>query len=220
MGLPLLKYEKELWNNGATHIAGVDEAGRGPLAGPLVVAAVILNREHFHITNNDVINELFDLYSMINDSKKVTEKRRNILYKFIIRNAITLTIEEIPHTQIDDWGISKSNQIGFYNVINKLRVPADHILTDHYEIRALPESKQTNIVRGDSTSISVAAASIIAKVHRDRLMYEYHSSFPEYGFDRHKGYGTKFHKDQIDRLGPCEIHRRSFAPISTFRKQT
>ena len=210
MELPLLKYEKDLWNKGITHIAGVDEAGRGPLAGPLVVSAVILDKEHLHETNNDVVEELFDLYSMINDSKKVTEKRRNILYKFIIRNAITLTVEEIPHTKIDEWGISKSNQIGFFNVVNKLKIPADHVLTDHFEIKALPKSRQTNIVKGDTLSISIAAASIIAKVYRDKLMVKYHDLYPEYGFDRHKGYGTQMHRDQIKRLGPCTIHRRSF----------
>lgn len=210
MDLPLLKYEKDLWNKGLTYVAGVDEAGRGPLAGPLVVAAVILNREHFHITNNDVVKDLFEMYSLINDSKKVTEKRRTMLFKFIVRNAITLTIEEIPHVKIDEWGITKSNQIGFFNVVNKLRIPAEHVLTDYFGINAISESKQTNIVRGDSTSISVAAASIIAKVHRDKLMVKYHDVFPVYGFDRHKGYGTQFHRDQINRVGPCEIHRQSF----------
>lgn len=212
---PLLKYEKELWDKGLAHIAGVDEAGRGPLAGPLVVAAVILNKDHLHARNYDVVDALWEMYNLINDSKLVTEKRRNKLFKFIVTNSITLTIEEIPHGKIDEWGISRSNQIGFYNAVNRLRVPPQHILTDHYGINAIAEERQTNIKRGDCKSISIAAASIIAKVHRDKLMLKYHEEFPEYGFDKHKGYGTRFHRDQIMRTGPCEIHRRSFEPVKS-----
>jgi ribonuclease HII len=215
MGPPLLKYEKELWDKGLAHIAGVDEAGRGPLAGPLVVAAVILNKDHLHARNYDVVDELWEMYNLINDSKLVTEKRRNKLFKFIVTNSITLTIEEIPHGKIDEWGISRSNQIGFYNAVNRLRVTPQHILTDHYGINAIAEERQTNIKRGDCKSISIAAASIIAKVHRDKLMLKYHEEFPEYGFDKHKGYGTRFHRDQIMRTGPCEIHRRSFEPVKS-----
>lgn len=207
--LPLLKYENKLWSNGLTHIAGVDEAGRGPLAGPIVIAAVILDKNHLH-TNSNTANELLETYALINDSKKVTPKRRELLYAFILENAIAHQIEEISAKKIDEWGISKSNQIGFFYAAKKLATQAEHILTDHFGINALPENKQTNITRGDSASISIAAASILAKVHRDKIMVKYHEKFPEYGFDKHKGYGTELHRNQLHKLGSCEIHRKSF----------
>lgn len=216
MDLPLLKYEMDLWNDGITHVAGVDEAGRGPLAGPIVIATVILDKEHLHQIDSKKSSGLLETYALINDSKKVSVKRRELLFDFIMSNAISHSIEEIPHDKIDEWGISKSNQIGFFNSVQKLTPRAEHILTDYIGIKAIAESRQTNIKRGDSESISVAAASILAKVHRDRIMVEYHDKYPQYGFDKHKGYGTRFHMDQLQKLGPCDIHRRSFNPVKSF----
>lgn len=213
--MDLLKYETDLWSQGLINIAGVDEAGRGPLAGPIVIAAVILKKEHLH-NNPKIKSEILELYNLINDSKKVTAKRREVLYDFIIKNAQAFHIEEISAQKIDEWGISKSNQIGFFNSIQNLTTKAEHILTDHYPINALSESMQTNITKGDSKSITIAAASILAKVHRDRIMVEYHNKFPEYDFAQHKGYGTKFHREKILEIGPCEIHRRSFEPTKSY----
>ena len=202
----LLKYESELWSKGLLHIAGVDEAGRGPLAGPIVIAAVILKKEHLH-ENSDLKKELQEHYALINDSKKLSEKKREMLYDFIIKHALTFHIEEIPANKIDEWGISKSNQIGFFNSVKSLSIKAEHVLTDHFPIKAMADSFQTNITKGDSKSMTIAAASILAKVHRDRKMYEFHKEYPNYGFDKHKGYGTRVHRDQILKLGPCKIHR-------------
>lgn len=206
---PLLKYENKLWSKGLTYIAGVDEAGRGPLAGPLVVAAVILNKDHLYQTSEKSEGPL-ETYSLINDSKKLTAKVREKLFEFIIKNAISYQIEEIPSEKIDEWGIGRSNKIGFFNSVNRLETPVEHTLTDHFSIDGVAESKQTNITGGDRKSITVAAASILAKVYRDRLMLKFHEKYPKYGFDRHKGYGTSLHAEMLAKYGPCEIHRRSF----------
>lgn len=212
--MELLRYETELWSKGLTHIAGVDEAGRGPLAGPIVIAAVILKKEHLH-NNPNLKAELLENYSLINDSKKLTEKKREMLYDFILEHALTFHLEEIPANKIDEWGISRSNQIGFFNAVKSLSITAEHVLTDHFPIRAFSENLQTNITKGDSNSMTIAAASILAKVHRDRKMLEFHEEYPKYGFDKHKGYGTRFHRDQIVKLGPCKIHRRTFEPTKS-----
>lgn len=211
---PLLKFENKLWSSGITHIAGVDEAGRGPLAGPLVVACVILDKSHLY-NPSEKLKKLLETYSLINDSKKLTAKVREKMFEFIIKNAISYQIEEIPSQKIDEWGIAKSNQIGFFNSVNRLAIQPEHTLTDHFGIRGLAESKQTNITGGDRRSITIAAASILAKVYRDRLMVGFHEKYPLYGFDRHKGYGTKLHAEMLLRYGQCEIHRRSFKFNST-----
>jgi ribonuclease HII len=196
------------------HVAGVDEVGRGCLAGPMVVGAVILNPSH--ITNNDVSNEIFQQYNEIKDSKKITEKKREQLAEFIKENAISFAIETIETSQIDLWGISKSTQIGFFNAVSKLKKKAQHVLTDSFPIKTYPLSQQTNIIRGDDLSITIAAASIIAKVYRDRLMAEVHNSgdtYKVYGFDKNKGYGTKLHLEALNRYGKTALHRNSFAPV-------
>ena len=226
----LIDIESKYWKKGVNLIAGVDEVGRGCLAGPMVVAAVILNPDHINETigkgvsfgngvsfrNNDVSLQNFKYYNRIKDSKKLSPNIRTILSEFIKNNAISYSIEIIENTKIDEWGISKSTQIGFFNVINKLKKKPDHILTDSFKIAILPEYRQTNITRGDSLSISIAAASIVAKVYRDNLMVTLHNSngkYALYGFDKHKGYGTRQHLAALLEHGPADIHRKSFKPV-------
>lgn len=213
----MLSYEKDLFNKGIKLIAGVDEVGRGPLAGPLVVGAVILNLDKiFSIDKEKSWFEKDNLYSHIRDSKLVTEKRRCILDEFIRMEAIDYSIVEFSHIEIDTKGIGKVNQIAFHESIKKLKIKPDHILTDAFEIKEIVKDKQTNIKRGDRLSLVVAAASIIAKVYRDNLMIEYAKEYPNYGFDQHKGYGTKQHIDNIFKYGICDIHRKSFEPIKSY----
>ncbi len=225
----LIKYESQLWEKGVELIAGVDEAGRGPLAGPMVVSAVILKKESLEILkeklntgsgktrNYDVgLGEISKRYSLINDSKKLTKTTREKLYKFIISEAKAFSIIEISHSYIDQKGITASTQKGFKKAVISLEKGAEHILTDHVCITDLDQKLQTNITKGDSLSISIAAASILAKVHRDNLMCKYAKKFPQYGFEKHKGYGTKTHREAIFKFGPCEIHRKSFKPVKTY----
>lgn len=226
----LLELEKILFNNGIKYIAGVDEVGRGALAGPFVVGAVILDLEKilsynrneglrskarsllFSSTeeNNDI--EHLELES-IKDSKQLSQKNREIASEFIYKICISSSIEVISPQVVDRIGISRCTQMGFFNAIDKLKVKPQHILTDAFAINGLPKGVQTNIKNGDELSISIAAASIVAKVFRDNLMRELHKDYGVYGFDRHKGYGTKLHMEKLREFGPCEIHRKSFKPI-------
>lgn len=218
----LFQYENNLLKQGKTLVAGVDEAGRGPLAGPLVASAVILDLIKVkkildrYFTNNDVLDKKQLLYTQIRDSKKVTEGKRLILNELIKKEAISYSIVVISHKKIDSHGIGEANQMAFYETINNLRVKPQHVFTDHFEIKKLTREHQTNITRGDSVSISVAAASILAKVHRDKIMLNMHKKYPEYGFDKHKGYGTKQHFEALNKHGPCSIHRKTFCPIKSF----
>lgn len=211
MGLSdLLTFEKQLLDKGINLIAGVDEVGRGPLAGPFVAAAVILDLKKLI---NDVTSQKISDYKLIRDSKKVMPKERVRLAEFIRKEAISYSIIEIPVEEVDELGISKTTQKAFYNSIQQLNIKPEHILTDSFEIKKLAKQSQTNLANGDGVSISIAAASIIAKVYRDNIMINMHKIYPNYGFDRHKGYGTKLHFEALQAYGPCEIHRKSFAPV-------
>ena len=223
----LLEYESQLWESGINLIAGVDEAGRGPLAGPMVVSAVILRKEALETVKAEILgtrnydvslDEWVRQYTSINDSKKLTEKRRDELYEFIINEAISYSIEEISREEVDTKGISVGVQKGFWNAVNNLETSAEHVLTDYVHIKRLANNCQTNITKGDGLSINIAAASILAKVYRDRLMCKYALKFPEYGFERHKGYGTEYHLEAIEKYGPCEIHRKTFEPVKSWLK--
>jgi ribonuclease HII len=209
-----LIFESLHWDEGRSLVAGVDEAGRGPLAGPIVIAAVILNPRDFR--NNDVIS---DFYQDIKDSKLITPKKRQILFDFITKVSISYSIVEIDNFKIDRVGIMEANTLGFNKALQGLKKYPHHVLTDHYKVRDLPSSSQTNIIRGDSASMTISAASILAKVHRDKIMEVLDNKYPVYGFAQHKGYGTKLHREKILKYGPCEIHRRTFEPIKSLFRQ-
>ena len=186
--------DKELWK---THniIAGIDEAGRGPLAGPVVASAVILPRNFYH--------------PRIDDSKKIPPKKRETLYECITAQAVHYAFGIIDHTVIDDINILNATKQAMTAAIAGLHITPELLLIDAVRLDSVP-CKQFSLIKGDTFSISIAAASILAKVKRDRIMREYHKQYPHYGFDRHKGYPTTYHREQIRKYGPCAIHRRSF----------
>jgi ribonuclease HII len=221
----MYQYEKSLYKKGIRYIAGVDEVGRGPLAGPMVASAVILDLERIKFmfeddfTNNDVLDETLKIYTQINDSKILSHKKRLYIRDMIVIEAITYSIVEIEHTHIDKMGISSATQDVFFKSVTKLKKVPEHILTDNFEIKKITKEHQTNIVRGDNKSISIAAASIIAKVYRDELMGKMHDKYPEYGFVRNKGYGTKEHLNALHKHGHCDIHRKSFEPLKSLLKR-
>ena len=190
-----LFYENEARNNGYHVVCGVDEAGRGPLAGPVFAAAVILPQ-------NLMIDGL-------NDSKKLSEKKREILYDKIKNLALTYAVAFAKEHEIDEINILNATFLAMKRAVAKLNLKPDIVLVDGNKSPELEISTQT-IVKGDSLSASIAAASILAKVERDRLMKNLSKKYPEYNFEKHKGYGTKMHIDLIKKYGPCEIHRKSF----------
>ncbi len=217
----LIKYEKKLYDQGVGLIAGIDEVGRGPLAGPFVVGAVILDlRKIFKETLGPRINDVTSLknlylYDHIKDSKKLTPNQREKLNIFIQNISISYSIFEISPGELDQIGLSQATQKAFFGSIQKLKIKPEHVFTDAFPIKKIVPEGQTNIINGDNKSISVAAASIIAKVYRDHLMIEAHKVYPNYGFDKHKGYGTKLHMEALKKFGPCEIHRKSFKPVKS-----
>ena len=192
----MLRYERNLWNEGKKYVAGLDEAGRGPLAGPVVAAAVVFYE-------NPQI-------SMINDSKKLTEEIREYLFDLIL-NETLCGIGAAEVGEIDRINIYQATFLAMDRALENLDTQPEHLLVDG---RAFPRNDIpfTTIVKGDSISYSVAAASILAKVTRDRMMREYDQQFPQYGFANHKGYATREHLDAIEEFGYCPIHRRSFHP--------
>lgn len=177
------------------YVAGIDEAGRGPLAGPVVAAAVILPKDIF--------------LPFLNDSKKVTEKRRDVLFDEIKQNAIAYGIGIASNTLIDEINILQATYEAMREAINALEKTPDVLLVDAVHIPDI-NIKQVGIVKGDAKSVNIAAASILAKVTRDRLMAEYDKIYPEYGFASNKGYGTATHIAALKEIGSCAIHRKSF----------
>lgn len=186
-----------------THIAGIDEAGRGALAGPVVAAAVILPRNE----------QIETLLAGVNDSKQLSAKKRELFFDLIIEHALAYGIGQQPASVIDEIGIMPANKLAMQTAVCQLIPTPDFLLIDG-RIR-LPQLniRQQAIVRGDSKSLSIAAASILAKVTRDRIMITLDRQFPRYGFAQHKGYGTQRHRSAIAQYGPCPQHRHSFAPI-------
>jgi len=191
----LYRFERELYHKGVKNIAGVDEAGRGPLAGPVVAAAVILPPECF--------------IAGINDSKKISETKRYILEKEIKEKALCWAVGAVGAHDIDRINIFQAACLAMKRAIKKLRIPPGHLLIDAIRLKDISIS-QTAIIKGDAQSASIAAASIVAKCHRDRLMKIYDSRFPGYGFARHKGYPTVEHIHLINTQGTTCIHRKSF----------
>lgn len=189
------KFENQVFEHGLANPAGLDEAGRGPLAGPVVAAAVILPKDY--------------LVYGLNDSKKISEKRRDMLNGIIRRDALDFTVCAVDHHTIDKTNILSSSINAMRNCVNSLKIKPGYLLVDAVHIDGT-DIKQAGIIRGDGRSVSIAAASILAKVYRDSLMYEYDRIYPEYGFCRNKGYGTKEHIAALKKHGPCKIHRLSF----------
>jgi len=195
--MDLYKYENELRSQNYKYIVGTDEAGRGPMAGPVVVAAVILP---------------FDVkIEGINDSKQLTAKQRDKLYEKIIETAIEYSIEFIDVEDVDKLNVYEASRIGMINCIKKLKTPVDYVLTDAMKLEL--DIPCLSLIKGDAKSASIAAASILAKVSRDRYMIEISKKYPQYGFEKHKGYVTKYHLEMLEKYGPCEIHRKSFDPV-------
>ena len=192
----LKSMEKELYDKGFEHICGIDEAGRGPLAGPVVVAGVIMPKD--------------SMIEGVNDSKKVSEKKREKLYDLILEEAISYAVAIIGQDVIDEINILNATKQGVTKVVEELDVKPNLILVDaltHINTKGIPYD---SIIKGDAKCYNIAAASIIAKVTRDRIMREWDEIYPQYGFINHKGYGTAKHIEAIKEYGPCPIHRRTF----------
>lgn len=192
----LKEEEKILHSRGFKNICGIDEAGRGPLAGPVVIAGVIMPED--------------SMIEGVNDSKKVSEKKRELLYDKIIEEAISYSVAIMGQDVIDEINILNATKKGLTNVVEGLDVRPDLIIVDaleHIDTKGIPYE---SIIKGDAKCYSIAAASILAKVTRDRIMREWDLVYPQYGFAKHKGYGTAFHIQAIKEYGLCPIHRRSF----------
>lgn len=198
--MPDLSYERRLRGEGHARIAGIDEAGVGPLAGPVVAAAVVLPDDYED--------------PWLNDSKQLTEKRREILHLQITTDPrITWAFAIVEVDEIDRINILRATHRAMALAFEKLNPVADYALIDGRPVRNFP-GRCESVVKGDAICLSIAAASIIAKVERDRMMCAFSENFPGYGFERHKGYGTAAHLSALRALGPCPLHRRSFAPVS------
>ena len=191
----LYQYEKELWKNGINLIAGMDEVGRGPLIGPVVTACVILPKDF--------------VLEGLTDSKKLSEKKREEFYDYIMEHAISVGIGMMDEKVIDEVNIYEATKLAMYQAVEKSKVKPEHVLIDAMKLDKL-EMPSTSIIKGDAKSISIAAASVIAKVTRDRMMIELDKKYPMYGFKSHKGYPTKKHIEAIKEYGLIDGYRKTF----------
>ncbi len=199
-----LENEKKFFALNYKTVAGVDEAGRGPLAGPVVAACVLID-DKFSIDSDEL--------KIINDSKKLSPKKRQELFKTIKQEALAVEIGVVNNQMIDKINILQASFLAMTKAINSLKKAPHYLLVDgHFKIPKI-NVNQSAIIKGDSSVFSIAAASIIAKVSRDWLMCQYDKKYPIYNFEKHKGYGTKEHLKKIKEFGPCPIHRLSFAPF-------
>ncbi|MBU2250019.1 ribonuclease HII [Patescibacteria group bacterium] len=195
--------EKDFFNKGYKIIAAIDEAGRGPLAGPVIAACVVFC----------VDQEISEGLKQINDSKKISSKKREMLYPLIKRSFLEVGVGICDNQTIDRINILQATFLAMKKALGAIKQKPDFIILDGgFKIPNL-SLQQEAIVKGDEKILTIAAASIIAKVERDRLMMEFHNQYPQYGFDQHKGYGTKLHIEQLKQYGPCPIHRLSFAKV-------
>ena len=192
----LKQIEEEIYNTGVETICGIDEAGRGPLAGPVVVAAVIMPRDSF--------------IEGVNDSKKVSEKKRELLYDLITKEAIAWGVGIIDQKEIDRINILNATKEGLTMAVKELSIRPDLIIVDALKGIDTDGIPYESMIKGDAKCYSIAAASIIAKVTRDRIMRQWDEIYPQYGFIKHKGYGTAAHIAAIKEYGPCSLHRNSF----------
>lgn len=191
-----LLYENEALSDGYEIICGVDEAGRGPLAGPVYAAAVILPKGH--------------IVEGVNDSKKLSEKKRELLFDKIIDECVCYSIGTASEKEIDEINILQATYLAMKRAVDGLEIVPQLALIDGNRIPPLTSTDARAIVKGDAKSVSIACASILAKVSRDRYMLKMAKKYPEYQFEKHKGYGTKLHYEMIEKYGICEIHRKSF----------
>jgi len=207
MKQPNFNEEKKLWLQGYKIVVGLDEAGRGPLAGPVVAACVIFNSQ-FLISNKFSIKQ----FSKINDSKKLSEKQREEAYEILINHKdVKWGVGIVSEKVIDKINILEATKLAMKKSFEKLN--PDFLLCDgNFKINSGILEK--SIIKGDQKVFSISAASIIAKVTRDRLMQKYHKKYPQYGFDKHKGYGTALHIFNLEKFGSCKIHRKTFYPVS------
>ena len=194
------EYENELYQKGIELVAGVDEVGRGPLVGPVVCACVILPKDYFN--------------EEINDSKKISEKKREKLYDTIMKDAISVGIGMSSEKVIDEVNILEATKLAMKEAINNSKIKPQHVLIDAVKLDI--DIPSTSIIKGDAKSQSIAAASIIAKVTRDRMMDELDEKYPQYLFKKNKGYGTKAHIEAIRQYGIIKEHRKTFAPCSDY----
>ena len=192
----LKEFEKKLYEDGVKYIAGIDEAGRGPLAGPVVIGCVIMKPESF--------------IEYVNDSKKVSETKREMLYEKITNEAVAWSTGIVDEKEIDELNILNATKKALTEAIDKLEVKPDVILVDALDKIDTKGIKYISVIKGDAKIYSISAASIIAKVTRDRIMKEYDEVYPEYGFAGHKGYGTAKHIQAIKEHGICPLHRKTF----------
>lgn len=197
----LYAYEEALYDSGISLVCGVDEAGRGPIAGPLVVAACILP-------------PLLKIEG-INDSKQLSRSKREKLYKEITKNAIAYKIVYVSEQEIDETNIYSATIMGMQKAISELKIKPEHVLIDFMKLKDL-DIPSTSITHGDALSASIAAASILAKVSRDQYMAKMDQKYPNYGFKHNMGYCTKMHMKALEELGPTPIHRKTFYPVSKY----
>jgi ribonuclease HII len=199
--IPTFAEEERLRAQGYRLIAGIDEAGRGPLAGPVVAAAVILPPE-----------ERPSWLSLVRDSKQLTQLRREAIFDCIVESGIAFGVGVVSHEVIDERGIAPATRLAMRYAVEQLSTRPDYLLIDYMRLPGV-RIPQKGVVDGDSICVSIAAASIVAKVTRDRLMVELDGRYPGYGLAQHKGYGTREHLEALQKLGPCPIHRKTFQPV-------
>ena len=207
MRKPNFQEEKKLWKKGFRFVAGLDEAGRGPLAGPVVAAALAMKKS---LRKIDILGE-------VKDSKKLSPKKREKLYK-ILKNCpfVEWGIGRVSEKVIDKINILEATKLAMVKAVKKLKRRPDFLILDgNFKIDV--EIPQKSIIKGDEKVFSCATASIIAKVTRDKIMQKYHKKYPHYGFNKHKGYPTKYHLKMLKKYGFCKIHRKSFAPVKNLR---
>ena len=206
------EFERTLWSRRVTHVAGVDEAGRGPLAGPVVAAAVIFPHAWLKAGIDERLRDL-------NDSKQLTERQREKFFAILTSNSqIRYAIAVVEAETIDRINILQATHRAMNQALARLQPQPEHVLVDGRPVKSM-SLPNTALVKGDARSYSIAAASVLAKVTRDRIMLEYDVQFAGYGFAEHKGYGTPQHLAALAERGPCPIHRRSFAPLKPVARE-
>ena len=205
MVVDLYSNEKKLWDEGYANISGCDEAGRGPLFGPVVAASVILPHDF--------------VLEGLNDSKKLTEKKREEYYPIIMEQALAVGISIVSAEEIDEINIYEASRQGMLRAIASMNIKPDYIITDAMPLDGFTDIKHESIIKGDAKSISIAAASVIAKVTRDHIMYEEDKKHPEYEFAKHKGYPTKKHIELLNKYGIIDGYRKTYGPVKKYLEE-